>query len=101
MIDLRLWTHQQSIVARALGGSSKQETPSLDFVAQNVGIPDFGISACIGLIIRNLDDSSRIERRKSLRFRSGADSHGSGDAHFKTLIKNDLQITSLVWHPVC
>jgi hypothetical protein len=98
MIDLRLWTDQQSIVARALGGSSKQETP---IIAQNVGIPDFGIFACIRLIIRNLDDCSRIERRKSLRFRSGADSHGSGNAHFKTLIKNDLQITSLVWHPVC
>ena len=60
-----------------------------------------GISACIQLIIRILDDSSRIERRKSLRFRTGADRMVLENAHFKALINNDLQIASSSWHPVC
>jgi hypothetical protein len=40
----------------------------LDFMAQNVGIADFGRSACIPLIIRKLDDLYRIECRKYLFF---------------------------------
>ncbi len=84
-----------------LVGSSKQESSAIGFHAQSVGIANSGRSACIRLTNRNLDDLPRIERRKSLRFRSGADRMFLEMVHFKVLIKNDLQITSSSWHPVC
>jgi len=85
----------------ASGEIEIRKPPSLDFTAQNVGIADFRRSACIRLIIRNLDDWYRIERRKSLRFRNGADRTVLKDVHFKAIIANGLHITLLSWHPVC
>ena len=70
-------------------------------MAQNVGIAYPGIFTCIQLLIRNLDDRSRIERRKSLRFRNGTDRMALENVHFKALINNDLHIVYLSWHPVC
>jgi len=93
-------TSNQPRPERSLG-SSKQEFSTIGFHAQSVGIANSGRSACIRLIIRHLDDLSRIKRRESLRFCSGATRTVLGNVHFKALINNDLRISSSSWHPVC
>jgi hypothetical protein len=66
-------------------------------MAQNVGIASFGRSACIPLIISNLDDLYRIACRKPLRlYRFIPISGYSQFTNHQSLTRLDYR-----WHPVC